>query len=69
MIVNMADFGNCWKLLQTLWNNSKTILKWFVTACATVCVDSGWIRYGRNLADLEQKAWAIAHGFERGLFC
>ena len=69
MIVNMADFGNCWKLLQTLWNNSKTILKLFVTACATVCVDSGWIRYGRNLADLEQNAWAIAHGFERGLFC
>ena len=69
MIVNMADFGNSWKLLQTLWNASKTILKWFVTACATVCVDLGWIRKGRKLADLEQKAWVIAHGFERGRFC
>ena len=68
MIVNMADFGNSWKLLQTLWNASKTILKWFVTACATLCVDLGWNRKGRKLADFEQKAWARAHGFEHGRF-
>ena len=39
-----------------------------MTACATVCVDLGWIRKGRKLADFEQKAWAIAHGFEHGRF-
>ena len=68
MVLNMADFGKSWKSLQTLWNASKTVLKWFVTACATVCVDIGWIRKGRKLADFVKKAWAIAHGFEHGDF-
>ena len=68
MVLNMADFVISWKSLQTLWNALKTILKWFVTACATVCVDLGGIRTGRKLADFEQKAWAIAHGFEHGRF-
>ena len=69
MVLNMAVFGKSWKSLQTLWNARKTVLKWFVTACATVCVDLEWIRKGRKLADFEQKAWAIAHGFEHGRFC
>ena len=69
MVLNMADFVNYWKLLQTLWNACKTVVKWFVTAGATVCVDLGWIRKGRKLADFEQKARAIAHGFEHGRFC
>ena len=68
MVLNMADFGKSWKSLQTLWNASKTALNWFVTACPTVCVDLGWIRKGRKSADFEQKAWAIAHGFEHGRF-
>ena len=68
MVLNMADFGKSLKSLQTLWNASKTVLKWFVTACATVCVDLGLIRKGRKLADFVQKAWAIAHGFENGRF-
>ena len=67
MVLNMADFGKSWKSPQTLWNASKTILKLFVTASATVCVDLGWIRRGGKSADFEQKAWAIAHGFEHGL--
>ena len=68
MVLNMVDFGKSWKLLQTLCNASKTDLKWFVTACAKFCVDLGWIRKGRKLADFDQKAWAIAHGFEHGRF-
>ena len=68
MVLNMADFGKSWKSLHTLWNASKTVLKLFVTACATVCVDLEWIRKDRKLADFEQKAWAIAHGFEHGRF-
>ena len=59
-----ADFGKSCKWLQTLRNACKTVLKWFVTACATFCVDLGGIREGRKFADFEQKAWAIAHGFE-----
>ena len=68
MVLNMADFGKSLKSLQTLWNASKTDLKWFVIAFVTVCVDLGWIRNGRKMADFEQKAWAIAHGFEHGRF-
>ena len=66
--LNMADFGKSWKSLQTLWNACKTVLKWFVSACADVCVDLGWIRKGRKLADFEQKAWAIAHGLNMADF-
>ena len=69
MVLNMADFVNSCKSLQILWNACKTVLKWFVTACATVFVDLGWIRRGRKLADFEQNAWAIARGFEHGRFC
>ena len=57
--------GNRSKLL---WNASKTVLNWFVTASATVCVGLGWIPKGRKLANFEQRAWAIAHGFEHGSF-
>ena len=64
----MADFRSFWKLLQTLWNTSETILKWFLGRCATVCVDFGWIRKGRNLAVFEQKPWAIAHGLNMAAF-
>ena len=63
MVLNVADFGKTWNLLQTLWNASKTDLRLFLTASATVCVDLGLIRKGRKLTDFEQKAWAIAHGF------
>ena len=68
MILNMADLVNSWKILQTLWNAFKTVLKWFANASASVCVDLGWIPKVRKLADFEKKAWAIAHGFEHGRF-
>ena len=68
MVLNMSDFGKSWKSLYILWNASNTVLKWFATASATVCVDLAWIRTGRKLAYFEQKAWAIAHGFEHGRF-
>ena len=68
MVLNMADFGKSWKSLQTLWNSSKALINGSLTALATLCVDLGWIRKSRNLADFEQKPWAIAHGFEHGRF-
>ena len=68
MVLSMADFGKSWKSLQTLWNGSKALLNGFLTALATLCVDLGWIRKSRNLADFEQKPWTIAHGFEHGRF-
>ena len=66
MVLNMPDFLNSLKSFETPWNASKTVLKWFANASATICVDLGWISKGRKLADFEQKAWAIAHGFEHG---
>ena len=68
MVLNMADFMKSWKSLQTLWKASKTVLKLFVSSCATFCVDLRCICKDRNLADFEQKAWGIAHGFEHGRF-
>ena len=68
MVLNMADLGMSWKSLHTLWNASKTSVKYFLAASVNVCVDLGRIRQGRNLGDFEQKAWAIAHGFEHGRF-
>ena len=70
-IAHGFEHGRFWQVLEIApnsLNRLKTVLKWFVTACATVCVDLGWIRKGRKLADFEQKAWAIAHGFEHGRF-
>ena len=68
MVLNMADFGKSWKSLQTLWNASKTVLNVTCDCLRDCCVDLGWIRKVRKVADFEQKAWAIAHGFEHGRF-
>ena len=68
MVLSMGDFGKSWKSLYILWNAFKTILKWFVAASGTFCVDLKGIRTGRKLAYFEQKASAIAHGFEYGRF-
>ena len=38
--------------------------KAFLVAFRTVCVDFGKILKGPKLDVFEQKAWAIAHGFE-----
>ena len=64
MVLNMADFSKFWKSLETVWNDSYTLVKGFLTPCATFWVYFGWIRKCRKLAVFEQKAWAIAHGFE-----
>ena len=68
MVLNMADFLDSWKSFETLGNASKTVLKLFANASETVCVDLGLIRKRRKLADFEQKAWPIAHGFEDDRF-
>ena len=51
MVLNMADLVNSWKILQTLWNAFKTVLKLFVTASATVFFDLGGISNCEKLAD------------------
>ena len=68
MLLNMADFGKCWKSLQTFWKDSYMLANGFLSACWTIWMDFGWIRQGPKWADFEQKAWAIAHAFEHGGF-
>ena len=40
----------------------------FLTVFGLVCKDSGRIGKCPKSTDFEQKAWAIAHGFEEGGF-
>ena len=68
MVSNIVDFGKFWKSLQTPRIACYMLGNGFLTPCGTVCVDFGWIREGRILAVFEQKAWAIAHGFQHGGF-
>ena len=68
MLLNMADFGKCWKSLQTFSKYSYVLANGFLIACGTIWMDFGWNRWGPNLADFQQKAWAIAHAFEHGGF-
>ena len=50
--------------LKRLLNRSKVIYN----SLRDCCVDFGGIRKVRKLAVFEEKAWAIAHGFEHGGF-
>ena len=68
MLLNMADFGKCWKSLQTFWKDSYMLPNGFLSVCGPIWKDFGWIRKGPKLADFEQQAWAIAHAFEHGGF-
>ena len=68
MVFNRADFDKSWKSLQTPRNAAQVLENGFLIPCGTICVDLGWIGEGRILTDFEQKAWAIAHGFEQGRF-
>ena len=68
MVLNMADLGKCRKSLQTPWKASYLLANGFLTTCEIFRVDFEWIRKGPILAEFEQKAWTIAHGFEHGVF-
>ena len=64
----MADLGNCLKSFQTLWNASNMLGNGFATTFGLIHQDLMWIPKGPKSTDFEQKAWAIAHGFEDGGF-
>ena len=66
MVLNMADFDKFWKSLQTLWHVGYMVEIGFLTVFGLVRKDSVRIRKGSKSTDFEQKAWAIAHGFEEG---
>ena len=64
----MADLGKFRELFQTPWKASNVLANWFQTTFENVGEDFGWIPKGPKSADFDQKAWAIAHGFEQGRF-
>ena len=68
MVLKMADLGQGWKSLQSLWKAFYMLENAFLVALGPACVDFGWILKGPKLAVFEQKPWAIAHGFENGGF-
>ena len=68
MVLNMADLGRCWDSFQTPWISSYVLANAFLTTFENVGEDFGWIWKGSKSADFDQKAWAIANGFEEGGF-
>ena len=68
MVLNMTDFGKFWNSLQTPWNASYVLENEILTRCWTICVEFERIHEGRKLTAVDQKPWAIAHGFEHDGF-
>ena len=66
MVLKRADFGKIKKSSQTPWNVSYMLADGFLTVPGLVRKDFVGIPKGLKLTDFDQKAWAIAHGFEEG---
>ena len=64
----MADLGKFGESIQNHWKASDVVANAFPTTFENVGEDFGWIWKGSKSADFDQKAWAIAHGFEHGGF-
>ena len=64
----MADLGQCWDSFQTPWISSYKLANVFPSPFESLGDDFGRIPKGLKSADFDQKAWAIAHGFESGGF-
>ena len=68
MVLKMADLGKCLESFKTLWNAPNMLGNWFPSTFGLIHEDLLWIPNGPKSTDFEQKAWAIAHGFEDGGF-
>ena len=68
MVLKMADLGKFRESFQKSWKASNVLANGFPTTFENVGEDFGWIPKRPKLADFDQKAWAIAHGFEHGGF-
>ena len=64
----MADLGKLWESFKTSWKASYVLPNGFPTTFRLVTEGLGWTLKGLKSADFEQKAWAVAHGFEDGGF-
>ena len=68
MVLKRADSGKFKKSSQTPWNVSYVPPTGFVTVLELIRKDFEGISKGVKSTDFDQKAWAIAHGFEVGGF-
>ena len=68
MVLKRADFGKCEKSLETSQNVSCVLANEFLTVLELIRKDFERIPKGLKSTDFDQKAWAIAHGFEEGGF-
>ena len=68
MVLKRADFGKCVKSSQTPWNVSYILANGFLTVSGLVGKDFERIPKGLKSTYFDQKASAIAHGFEEGGF-
>ena len=68
MLLNMVDLGKFRESIQNPLKASDVLANEFPTTFENVGEDFGWISKSPKSADFDQKAWAIAHGFEHGGF-
>ena len=68
MVLKRADFRKFKKSSQTPWNVSYVLANGFLTVLELIRKDFEGISKGLKSTDFDQKAWAIAHGFEEGGF-
>ena len=68
MVLNMVNLGKCWESFQTPWNALYVLPNVFASTFGIVPEDLGWIPKVPKSTDFEQKACAIAYGFEQGRF-
>ena len=68
MVLKRADFGKFKKSSQTSWNVSGVLANGFLTVVELIRKDFERSPKGLKSTDFDQKAWAIAHGFEEGGF-
>ena len=68
MVLKRADFGKCEKSFETSSNVSCVLANGFLTVVEIIRKDFERIPKGLKSTDFDQKAWAIAHGFEEGGF-
>ena len=68
MVLKRADFSKCDKSSEKSWNVSYVLENGFLTVLELIRNDFERIPKGLKSTDFDQKAWAIAHGFEEGGF-
>ena len=68
MVLKRVDFRKFKKSSQTSWNVSCVLANGFLTVLELIRKDFEGISKGLKSTDFDQKAWAIAHGFEEGGF-